>query len=425
MTYGNCFMLKTGCELGWGLDKTGPTRLFIVVFLYSSLPATVSLRVSAIQGDQRSKNLAIPEANESKSSGKADRIPTHGFQSLGHSLMIPGVQKGGTTTLRSLLSQIGGCGPQEREIHYFAYMKWAVMSVPPDDLSSNYDSFFKHCEHTQTQKEVGFFSFEKSPASYMKPWIPMRIREVYPAQKVALVLRNPTARAYSGFWNSERHISPEVHGHARGKHIPYDENLFNELVHFEIAIVEACGMPAGNGIFDHDWPLAVTFSACCNAVATKHGFASWPGCKAYGHEQPEQVHNVTASLQNLPRPRTSEAWSGGAFGDYPFDFVRQGIYVHHLRSWYTHLPTNNILLISSDTLFQDPGGVLRLLVRHATSSIVDAQTEAKIQEASKDMPKLNSKTTQHEGMSNDTRRLLDRFYLPFNEQLKTQYGVSV
>lgn len=254
----------------------------------------------------------------------------------------------------------------------------------------------------------------------------MRIRELYPTQKVAMLLRNPTDRAYSGFWQCKPLLDTYIAAHAKSLISSATDGGFDTLAHLEIAIVEACGVPAGNGVFDHDWPLAVNFSVCCKAVAERHGFVAWPGCLAYGHEQPEQfrnIANVTHSLQNIPQPK--DKWSGGAFGDYCFDFVRQGIYIQHLQSWYTHLPARNILLIPGNMLVEDPGRTLHLLVSHTTSSTVDAQTNAKILNAIKVGYHANEQTAKHEGLTNYTRGLLDRFYSPFNRQLKMQYGVSV
>jgi len=42
--------------------------------------------------------------------------------------------------------------------------------------------------------------FDKSPATYVQPWIPLRVCQALPPQqKILLMLRDPVSRAFSGY----------------------------------------------------------------------------------------------------------------------------------------------------------------------------------------------------------------------------------
>lgn len=197
----------------------------------------------------------------------------------------------------------------------------------------------------------------------------------------------------------------------------------------EVAIVRSCGLTIGNGAFDHDWPIAASFSACCNAVAGRSGFTSWPGCRAYGLSRLDPGNHTYLEFQvfgTAPTYYKRHHWSGGAFGDYGHSFVREGIYVQYLPSWYASLTAENIMLIPHTNLFGDTSNALRSLVYFATGSVDNSMT-SKIEKISAKIAdiQINSKTSVHEGMTEETQQFLDAFYLPFNRELQLEYGVSV
>ena len=112
-------------------------------------------------------------------------------------------------------------------------------------------------------------------------------------------------------------------------------------------------------------------------------------------------------------------WSGGAFGDYCFDFVRQGIYVNYLPAWFSSGLDVNLIL--SEELFSNPNGVAKRILKLTQSVPVDA-IEYRLNRT------LNLETTRNAKavglfarMPETTERELNEFYRTYNQKLASIY----
>ncbi|CAK0838166.1 unnamed protein product, partial [Prorocentrum cordatum] len=197
-------------------------------------------------------------------------------------LTIIGVQKGGTTFLGQLL----GTQPRLRDV--FCTSKTvagaallqrgllrrapAVAGRRPGDTVADLETQWS------SRCFLKKLTFEKSPAAYLQPWIPLRLCASLPSQKIVLLLRNPTSRAYSGFYQAQKVMRKGAMTLDR-KSVTFDEMLFHELVLLELAIATTCrGLFTGTGEFRSDWNLALQFHDCCAEVSEKQGHPQWPGC---------------------------------------------------------------------------------------------------------------------------------------------------
>lgn len=104
--------------------------------------------------------------------------------------LIAGVQKAGTTALFSVLQAHPAIFmPQVKEVHYFDRdsVDWATTD------HAGYHASFSRARPDQTLGEA-------TPAYIYWPDCIERIAAYNPAMKLIVVLRNPIARAHSGWW---------------------------------------------------------------------------------------------------------------------------------------------------------------------------------------------------------------------------------
>lgn len=102
--------------------------------------------------------------------------------------IIIGVQKGGTTSLYSYLTQHPQIAPAtQKEIHYFDF---------------NFDkSTDWYCSHFSTSSEGEYLlAGEASPYYIFHPQVPQRIYDLFPQVKIIALLRNPVERAISHYY---------------------------------------------------------------------------------------------------------------------------------------------------------------------------------------------------------------------------------
>ena len=201
--------------------------------------------------------------------------------------------------------------------------------------------------------------------------------------------------------------------------------LFASLARLEMDVVENCSVPVGSGNFIVDYANARDFGACCEAVAVHHGQHKWPGCRAYGQSYTNNytttdLYRCTkASSQLGLRPSDGDRWSGGAFGDYCFDFVRQGIYVNYLPAWFSSGLDVNLIL--SEELFSNPYGVAKRILKLIQSVPFEA-IEYRLNRT------LNLETIQNAKavgpfarMPETTERELNEFYRTYNQKFTSIY----
>lgn len=235
-------------------------------------------------------------------------------------------------------------------------------------LDSHFNASSTRCSAGEPQ-----LMFDKSPALYTKPWAPIRLVEAFRASsiliKIVVLLRNPTLRAWSGFLQCYKYLGSNLIGTSMSAldNVTLTRTLFAKLAQLEIDIVDNCPVPVGSGNFTADYANARAFGACCEAVALKHGHHMWPGCRAYGKSVAASTRYrcMKVSSQLGLRPSDENRWSGGAFGDYCFDFVRQGIYLNYLPAWFSS--GLDVQLVLSEEFFSNPYDVVKRLVQQLTS----------------------------------------------------------
>ena len=340
-------------------------------------------------------------------------------------LMVVGVQKSGTTFLGSLFAELF-CGPVAGEPHFGSDMCSAEASVGPSMKNRYLDSHFNASSRRCGPGELQLM-FEKSPALYTKPWAPIRLAEAFRTSsimpKIVILLRNPTLRAWSGFLQCYPYITLNLIGTSLRAldNTTLARHLFASLAQLEMDVVDKCPVPVGSGNFTSDYANALVFGACCEAVAFKHGHTMWPGCRAYGKSfaATTKYRCMKASSQLGLRPSDENRWSGGAFGDFCFDFVRQGIYVNYLPAWFSS--GLDVRLVLSEELFSNPYGVAKRLVKLARIPS-HPNTIGRLYDTLKHATVINSQAkgpTAH--MPKEIERSLNRFYHTYNQKLKSIY----
>lgn len=111
---------------------------------------------------------------------------------------VIGAQKSGTSSLHSYLNQhpqLKGSNP--KEVHFFDNN---------DNFRKGYDWYKGHFSLENRKKN--FFYYESSPSYLYVEGVAERIFKFNPHSKILVVLRDPTARAYSA-WNMYQDFSKE------------------------------------------------------------------------------------------------------------------------------------------------------------------------------------------------------------------------
>ena len=339
-------------------------------------------------------------------------------------LMVVGVQKGGTTFLGSLFNKLF-CGSVVGEPHFWSDMCLAKASVGPSIkdryLESHFNASSSRCGPGELQ-----LVFEKSPALYTKPWAPIRLVEAFRASsimpRIVMLLRNPTLRAWSGFLQCYPYLRDNLTGNETSTlgNTTLAHQLFASLARLEMDVVDNCPVPVGSGNFTADYANARDFGACCEAVAFKHGHHMWPGCRAYGkNSTASTLYRCTKVSSQLGlRPSDENRWSGGAFGDYCFDFVRQGIYVNYLPAWFSSGLDVNLVL--SEELFSNPYGVAKRILKltHIPFRAIDQRLNITLKRETRRNAKAVGSLAR---MPEKTKRALNRFYHKYNQKLTSIY----
>ena len=352
--------------------------------------------------------------------------------------MVVGVQKGGTSLLQYLLRDVA-CFPPDtaREPHFWDDVCFAASRAGPHDAERYRSCYYGNSTRAFCRPQHNLLMFDKSPATYTKPWVPFRLMEAFASRPIIVILlRDPTARAWSGFLQCYPEIVPRtITGPAKPSARPqFSRSLFDNLTRLELDLISTCRVPAGSGDFAADFASAKAFSLCCESVALRHGHDTWPGCNAYSGRPHESVPTsaactVTRSPHGLCRGRRNR-WSGGAFGDYCFDHVRQGLYVRHLPAWYAS--GLDVRLILSEELYARPmsvvGSLLRwqpLSARHSLGLRERLYMRARAMfgyVAGYPVGVTNSRAKDAlHAMPHATERELRQLYRPYNRELAQRY----
>ena len=321
-------------------------------------------------------------------------------------VLLIGSQKSGSSSLRDLLHARGLCKPQSGELSFFNHPCFAARPVSAAEVTTVYLREWSRC-----QAALG--TFDKSPATYAAPWAPLRVCEALPPrQRLLMLLRDPVARAYSGYGQciKAHQFSPPALRHANRTHHRFDLSGFSAAVRLELAIVRGC-QPWATGESEVDVARGKALAACCETVRGSGVFggrevcATTPACRAGTTAQPH---------------RQGQVHLGSTFGQWCSTHVRAGVYVKHLRLWYRYTRRDDILLVRSEDFFADPSGVADEVVARLVGR--EAAAVAAAVAAANPVGRVQAHATPAAGMEEGTRRLLEEFYRPYNRELYALVG---
>mmetsp|Transcript_9218 Transcript_9218/g.29221 ORF Transcript_9218/g.29221 Transcript_9218/m.29221 type:complete len:273 (+) Transcript_9218:530-1348(+) len=245
----------------------------------------------------------------------------------------------------------------------------------------------------------------------MQPWIPLRVCQALPPrQKILLLLRDPVSRAFSGYHQCisvGQFWPPRLRATANRTDRELDH--FSLSVALEVDVAQRCS-PWGTGDPERDAALGEAYAECCAQVAARYGLQSphtWPLC------------TTTPRCRNGTRvgPHRRMAISlGGTFGQWCYTHVLAGVYARHLRLWYRHHRPSDVLLARSEAFFANESAFMHELTHQLLGHNRTVRPVVSVRAAV---------ATGSAKMSNTTRRLLQQFYQPFNEELEELLGVSM
>mmetsp|Transcript_10214 Transcript_10214/g.12929 ORF Transcript_10214/g.12929 Transcript_10214/m.12929 type:complete len:447 (+) Transcript_10214:68-1408(+) len=301
-------------------------------------------------------------------------------------IFLIGFQKAGTTPMRKIMRKLvkeGGCASRSNEPNFFSQVQFALERQPTcAEVSSEFlEPEFDHCIHRNSSSLA--FLFTKSPCVVTQPWVAQALKSRLPHVKIAVAVRDPIERAFSGFiqdWDWTKWallpMSLKKTNLAISSLKP-SPDIFHTLVELQIAISTKCGIPYGTGDFDDDWPKVVRFNQCCRAVSEGNGHKDWPGCDAYGKRIIADDKDFPVSFNNSVNmsPNRELGWQVTPFGGYHFHFVREGVYIEHLRPWINVFGKDNIMVYTMNEVKRDESSFVKRFVNHAISSNEEQQKQ--------------------------------------------------
>ena len=127
------------------------------------------------------------------------QIPAEGVIKCLPSLIIAGVQKGGTTALSALLCFIRGISfSKKKEIHYFDNVRKYSIGI------SEYLHYFNQWNLTDIDQAYPLAYAESTPFYLASRQACERIYKTIPDVKIVVLLREPVSRAYSEYQMKKR-----------------------------------------------------------------------------------------------------------------------------------------------------------------------------------------------------------------------------
>lgn len=297
-------------------------------------------------------------------------------------VVIIGVQHGGTTSAQKALSGAKGvCRRPGYEVHFFDRLEWMNQTVTTKAVLE-YQALWKSCSPRSV-------TYEKTPNYYMQTWAPLRMCEVFGSMNLVIFLRNPVDRAWSSYFQGSKVVS-----------LPRDAEGFDRLARMEIAIVSHCGgVPSVD--FAADLSAQNEFHQCCSKVSKDFRYSSWPGCKKPSADSKKEYHY-------------------GLFGDKRASQVRMGLYVYHLRHYFHYFATSDVIVYRSEDLFNNMTSVLAEVASFGKIHIGNIWKMRKSIRPAHANVNVGGQNSMK--MWNSTRKVLQEFYTPYNNQLDALLG---
>ncbi|CAB9521638.1 Heparan sulfate glucosamine 3-O-sulfotransferase 2 [Seminavis robusta] len=334
-------------------------------------------------------------------------------------VILAGAMKSGTSYFWNLLRKHPEFIPSRKfEAHFFDWQ----FAVPPKDLESH--EFWTRFDETAKTREEQMcaarkryiddnfdreqllrmrynrnnnrrakLTFEKTPNYMFLPQIPRLVHKICPWNpKIVLILRNPVDRAYSHFvMDSEKDAV----------------NLsFEEYIQLELDTMRHYGL----------------------TNVPKIPVEEWGNLDHADHRHLFQVPET-----NMTRDEVDHADWMVYRQRHMRNYLQRGTYSLQLERWKEHFPLNErLLVLDNDRLLKEPrkvmGEVLAFLEAprpdfFANESVpVDTSESEKMRHARvKGISNLLS-IGGYDPMANSTRRFLEMFYKPYNQQIVNVLG---
>lgn len=280
--------------------------------------------------------------------------------------------------------------------------------MPPKDLKN--PSFWKRfnatteeellCSARKKYTEDNFFvdrllrssktklTFEKTPNYMFLPQVPELIYNTCPWHpKIILILRNPVDRAYS-------HFMMDL-GKTR-----VDEG-FEKYIQQELQAMHKVGI-SNAPILSSDWDPINTLQ--------DHLFDNPPNNMT--REQSDHAHWMVYRIRHIR------------------NYLQRGIYSVQLERWIKFFPLNeSLLVINNERFTREPRKVMGEVLRFLGSPQPDYFSDLNVSVSLKEEELLSRRGVSnllsvggYAPMSNSTRRFLEKFYKPYNDQVADLLG---
>lgn len=230
-------------------------------------------------------------------------------------------------------------------------------------------------------------SGEFSTSYLLHPLAPRRIYAALPQAKIILMLRNPVDRAYSHYMMSElRGFEPDC--------------SFDEIVRREI----------------EEAPVLLESHQRC--------FMDIKGTIASCLTGPDGIPIQVASHQN--GNASTELTSNRDLRNYYFrSYVFRSIYHDQVKRWMTTFPADQLLIMQSERLFEEPPVQMSKVSSFLGLEDFDFASIPRLEKAwGGGVSRALKKAADYREMNPETRSLLEFFFRPWNKKLSGLTGMD-
>ena len=323
-------------------------------------------------------------------------------------LILIGAQKAGTSSVNHALEPDNDvfCTAGNQELHFFDDEVFAERTIGQSEFEVYLNMWESRCSVTQVDPP----RFEKTPGYLTQPWAALRLCQTLPYSKLALVLREPVARAYSSFYqNSE---SDFVAG--GGKiNVTRTPEGFHQLAVLDVAISQQCGGFAPEGDSWDKAYAAENFTTCCEGVAATYDQFDWPGCSCSMH---------TDSYYINPSGTDKKHHICGYYGDQRAMMVRNSVYVKLLRNHYRYHNTDHVLIFPMDAVNYYLTETTKEMGFFALPPSLTDGRKQRIKDETRIDGETHANTHDYDPILYKTQAMLDSYYAPYNEELFSLIG---
>lgn len=307
--------------------------------------------------------------------------------------ILAGVQKGGTTALRNLLVKHPKMvASLDFERHFFDAKLFGYLqkSYQSEELRNEWlcdvkRQYIQSTFHSAMldAADTGLFFFEKTPSYLVDPDVPALINRVCPWAKVVVILRDPIERSFSHYKMEREKLRVKID--------------FSTVVEQEVSRLNDFGLS----------------NAPLMSSSNVDGRSQLPDLTK------KDSHSYQIPLLD---PVTSDKTHKLFFQTYPnTNFLQRGMYSIQLRRWLKYFVLGeSLLVLKFEDMQTDPARVYE--------TILDFLGAPRFSLSADDYQKSYQtrgqyrRKMEHAPISNETRRYLDRFFQPYNEQLADILG---